>query len=152
MKHYSIGQFLYDTVYAKPRRLILRPPPPDPWPPEVDTAVRRGNAVPVCHRCFTPQINTGWFCFNCGTAIGSYNNVLPYIRIFSVGEVLRAAVAPEIPLTRFKIVGYVLLVSTYAPFLNPIAGSVGLLYLALLCVNRKRLWGNASPLREEREP
>jgi hypothetical protein len=81
---------------------------PDPWPPELSDAVRAPDAVPVCHRCLTPCELPVYFCPSCGAAIGRYNNVLPFIKIFSLGEVFRSGVSPSARFTPLTVVGYVL--------------------------------------------
>ena len=81
---------------------------PLPWPEELDTAVREPDAIPVCHRCTTPCELPEWFCPNCGAAIGPYNNTLPFIYIFSIGEVLRSGVSPSARYTALTIPGYIL--------------------------------------------
>ncbi|EEF58410.1 hypothetical protein [Pedosphaera parvula] len=78
------------------RRPMQGPPTPNPWPEEVETSVQAPDALPLCHRCFTPQDHNGWFCPKCGTATGPYNNLMPYLYIFSQGEVLRAGVMDRI--------------------------------------------------------
>lgn len=93
-------------------RLVLwvreSPTLPDPWGPEVETRLRGPNAVPVCHRCFTPCPTRGWFCENCGGAIGPYNNYMPYVRIFSEGEVFRNGVTGKVTTSPLIIAGYFL--------------------------------------------
>src|SRR3954468_23812942 len=74
------------------RELRSSPPTPNPWPDDIEAAVHQPDALPICHRCFTPQNHNGWFCPECGTATGPYNNLMPYLYIFSEGEVLRAGV------------------------------------------------------------
>ena len=65
------------------------PTSPDPWDKEVEEKLHDPNAVAVCHRCFTPINSNNWFCEHCGSAVGPYNNLMPYVLIFSQGEVLR---------------------------------------------------------------
>ena len=79
---------------------------PDPWPPEIDKEIRKPEAICVCHRCFTPQETATWFCPDCGTAVGPYNNTMPFIRIFSMGEVVRSAVNKNAWSTPLRIIGY----------------------------------------------
>ncbi len=79
---------------------------PDPWPEDMDVAVREDDALPVCHHCATPFEDQGWFCPSCGAAVGPYNNVMPYIRIFSQGEALRSGVGPEAHFTPYRAVAY----------------------------------------------
>lgn len=71
-------------------------PTPNPWPDEIQEAVQRPDAVRICHHCLTPQKHLGWFCPECGAATGPYNNCMPFVYIFSTGEVLRAGVNPKI--------------------------------------------------------
>ena len=63
-----------------------------PWPDEIQAEVDCPDAVRVCHHCITPQEHLGWFCPECGIATGPYNNCMPFVCIFSIGEVLRAGV------------------------------------------------------------
>ena len=105
---------------------------PNPWPDEVDVALHEPDAVPVCFRCVTPCEDTEWFCPTCGAAIGPYNNVMPFIYIYSIGEALRSGVGPEAHFTRFRTVAYIAIglaqFGVYAP-----------LYLFRLCLNYRRL-------------
>jgi hypothetical protein len=65
-------------------------PAPNPWSDEDQEAVSQPEAVRICHRCLTPQEHVGWFCPECGAATGPYNNFMPFVNVFSTGEVLRA--------------------------------------------------------------
>ncbi len=93
---------------------------PDPWPPEVDAAARSADAVPVCHRCFTPCDLPVWFCPSCGAAVGPYNNVLPFVRVFSLGEVLRSGVSSSARYTPLTVAGYILVAIQEFWFLAPV--------------------------------
>jgi hypothetical protein len=66
--------------------------PPDPWSQEVDLAVRAKDAIPVCINCLYPQQGHRWFCPHCGFPVGEYNTAMPYLQIFSLGELLRRGV------------------------------------------------------------
>jgi len=103
LKSKPLGEFLVSEIRAWWRSLDT----PDPWPAELDTAVRGPDAIPVCHRCMTPCDLPVWFCPACGAAVGPYNNVMEYINIFSVGEALRSGVGPEAHFTPFRTVAYV---------------------------------------------
>lgn len=80
---------------------------PNPWPDELELAARSPDAIPVCHHCTTPCSLPVWFCPSCGAATGPYNNVMPYIYIFSIGEALRSGVGPEAHFTPFRTVAYI---------------------------------------------
>jgi len=80
----------------------------DPWGKEMDEAVNDQAAVPLCHHCLTPQEHNGWFCPECGATVGPYCNYLPYVYVFSQGEVLRAGVTERIRRNPVVTVGYVL--------------------------------------------
>lgn len=71
---------------------LLREVPADPWSPEIDRAVRRRDAVPVCVECLCPQEGHRWFCPHCGFPTGEYVTTMPFLQIFAVGELLRCGV------------------------------------------------------------
>ena len=75
-----------------------------PWPEELNDEVRQADSPRICHRCFAPQEHPGWFCSKCGTATGPYNNCLPYIYIFSIGEVVRAGVGSRLKWSFFNTI------------------------------------------------
>jgi hypothetical protein len=83
-------------------------PAPDPWSDEVDQMVHEADAVPVCHKCLTPYSENDWFCEQCGSAIGSYNTLNPYLSIFSIGEMLRSGTSEKIKLNLLTVIGYLL--------------------------------------------
>ena len=80
----------------------------DPWDEETEKAVQSEGAVPLCHHCLTPQEHNGWFCPQCGATVGPYCNYLPYIYIFSQGEVLRAGVSERMRHNKLITFGYIL--------------------------------------------
>ncbi len=81
----------------------------DPWGEEVTNALESDEAVEVCHHCLTPQHHNGWFCPECGATVGNYCNYLPFVYVFSQGEVLRAGVMERLRPRALIVVGYVLL-------------------------------------------
>jgi len=81
---------------------------PDPWSKETDEGIRDPAALPVCHHCFAPQEPAAWFCPECGAATGPYNNVMPYLNVFSVGEVVRSGVKPGTRFNLLRTAGYIL--------------------------------------------
>jgi len=62
---------------------------PDPWDASVTAIVEAPDATRLCHRCLTPHDQTVHFCSECGAAVGDYNNLLPWVNVFSEGEVFR---------------------------------------------------------------
>ena len=110
-------------------------PEPDPWDADMDLAVRQPDAVQVCHRCMTPQEPVSWFCPECGTAVGPYNNCLPYINIFSKGEVYTAGAWRNVPVTTVTVIGLLL------------ASACD--YLVFAPFYWYRLWRNLSRIRRE---
>jgi len=81
---------------------------PDPWGPELEAALEAPEAVPLCHDCLMPQQHNGWFCPECGAAVGRYCNWLPGVYIFSMGEAFRSGVTERFRLTWPIAAGYVL--------------------------------------------
>ena len=84
------------------------PKPPDPWDNEIEKAVHEPEAVEVCHRCFDPVSPGSWFCKRCGCSVGPYNNVMPFLNVFSQGEVLRNGTNDKLPQNALIVVGYLL--------------------------------------------
>ncbi len=96
------------------------PIPPDPWDAEITAKLKQPDCVPVCHHCFTPQLHDKWFCPECGAAVGPYNNCLPYIDIFSRGEVLRNGVRNHLAPNFLTVTGYLLFSTSEYMFFAPI--------------------------------
>jgi hypothetical protein len=93
------------------------PQKPDPWDAGIDRQLEASEAVEICHRCFAGQPPNAWFCEHCGSAVGPYNNLMPYLNVFSEGEVLRNGSADRLRTNPFVIAGYVLFsLSVYAIF------------------------------------
>ena len=84
------------------------PVTPDPWSAEIEASLQGADALPICHRCLAPHSNEAWFCEHCGTAVGSYNNLMPYVYIFSQGEILRNGVTDKFRASPLIITGYLL--------------------------------------------
>jgi hypothetical protein len=93
------------------------PVAPDPWDKEVESEIQKPDAVEICHHCFAPVSSEGWFCKHCGSATGPYNNLMPFIYVFSQGEVLRNGVNDRLRKSPLIIAGYLLLsLSAYVIF------------------------------------
>jgi ribosomal protein L40E len=106
-----IGGFaLGGLVLAALWRLIVwvrdAPVTPDPWDAEVEQKISEPEAVEVCHRCFTGQPPDAWFCAHCGSAVGPYNNLMPYVHVFSQGEVFRNGLNDRLRANPLTIFGY----------------------------------------------
>ena len=65
------------------------PPTPNPWDAEVDAKLEDPQTHQICPHCSTPQEPGAWFCDHCGSAVGPYNNLMPFVNCFSQGEVFR---------------------------------------------------------------
>ena len=96
------------AIYRFVLWVIAAPRTPNPWDKEVDEALETEEAVPVCHHCFAPQEQTRWFCPECGAIVGPYCNYMPYIYVFSEGEILRAGVNRPMRQGPLIVLGYVL--------------------------------------------
>jgi hypothetical protein len=95
------------------------PVKPDPWDAQVEREL--SEAPEACPNCSTPQSPNAWFCPHCGRAVGPYNNLMPFVQIFSEGEVLRNATNRHLRNRPVIIIGYVLLGLTFLPlFFLPI--------------------------------
>ncbi|MGD0813908.1 MAG: hypothetical protein ABSA83_09910 [Verrucomicrobiota bacterium] len=92
--------------FVRARRI---PTSPDPWDKEIEQALHEPEAVEVCHRCFDPVAAGSWFCEHCGCAVGPYNNLMPYIDVFSEGEVLRNGGNDKLRQNALVIAGYLFL-------------------------------------------
>ena len=93
------------------------PVSPNPWSPEVESSVHLPEADPICPKCFTPQPPGQWFCEHCNSAVGDYNNWMPYVREFSQGEVFRNGVTEKIRINTLTVFGYLILsLSAYLVF------------------------------------
>ena len=85
------------------------PKTPDPWDAEVEQQLQDPNAQQICHRCMTSQEPDAWFCKHCGAAVGPYNNLMPFLNVFSEGEVLRNGITHRFRNRALVVTGYVLI-------------------------------------------
>lgn len=107
------------------------PQKPDPWDHAVELELEKPETPEVCPHCSTPQEPGTWFCENCGSAVGPYNNLMPYVSIFSQGEVFRNGVTGRFRNKPVILIGYFLIsLGSYTVF-API-------YWFLLLSNLKR--------------
>ena|ERR1017187_1797384 len=118
------------------------PTTPDPWNAEVGQKLSEPDAVEVCSRCLTEQPPTAWFCNHCGKAVGPYNNLMPYLNVFSEGEVLRNGTTGRFRNRPFILIGYLLITLGINPFFAPI-------YWFFLLSNLKRPPGKQEPAADQ---
>jgi hypothetical protein len=95
------------------------PVKPDPWDAETEQKLSSPETPAACHRCSTPLKPYAWFCPHCNTAVGPYNNLMPYVQIFSEGEVMRNASSHHFRNRPLVIIGYTLLTLALCPVLAP---------------------------------
>ncbi len=95
------------------------PVAPDPWDAEVGEKLSDPDAVEVCPHCLTEQPPTAWFCRGCGRAVGPYNNLMPYVQIFSEGEVFRNGNSGRFRNRPFILIGYFLATVAMSPLFAP---------------------------------
>jgi hypothetical protein len=96
------------------------PAKPNPWNAEVEHQLEEPEAVEVCHHCLTPQPANAWFCEHCGSAVGPYNNMMPYLNVFSQGEVLRNGAVDRLHSKPLIIAGYLFFSLSAYVFFAPI--------------------------------
>lgn len=104
---------------------------PDPWEAEDAAAVQTEEATPICPHCILPVNPEDHFCPRCNKAVGDYNNVMPFERLYSYGEVMRNGVEEEAHLTPYRTTAFAM-ISLVA--MGPFAP----LYWIRLYRNRKR--------------
>jgi hypothetical protein len=113
-----IGFGIGAMVLAALWRLIVwvrdAPLTPDPWDADVERQLQ--EAPETCPHCSTPQPPNAWFCQHCGRAVGPYNNLMPYLQIFSEGEVLRNSAQRHFRNRPLVMIGYFLLGLAFIPF------------------------------------
>lgn len=73
---------------------------------ENETADALGT--PLCHRCLTPHPEGFHYCPKCGASVGMYNNLDPYDMILSTGELLRIGTTEKVPMSSFRLCGFLL--------------------------------------------
>jgi hypothetical protein len=97
--------------------LVRGEPTPDPWNSDVERSIHEDDATDLCHRCFTPQESTAWFCPHCNASVGPYNNYMPFLKEFAIGEVLRSgSFGPTAPRLSVIIGAGVLSALLFGPF------------------------------------
>ncbi|HEU5072347.1 MAG TPA: zinc ribbon domain-containing protein [Verrucomicrobiae bacterium] len=103
-----IGLLLWLGVQAF-KAWLTRPAAPDPWGPDVAKAMEQPDATPICPHCQSPHAAQSWFCPECGRVVGDYNNLNPYLYLFSLGEVLREGTTGHVRKSWLTVAGFLLL-------------------------------------------
>jgi len=78
------------AIYRFSKWIMDCPPTANPWGADIEELLNRWETLPLCDKCLAPQEHDGWFCPECGSTFGPYCNFLPYVVLFSQGEVLRS--------------------------------------------------------------
>ena len=114
-----LGYAACGLVLAAFWRLIVwvrdAPVTPDPWDAAVEQKLSEPETPEVCPHCSTPQSPAAWFCPHCGSAVGPYNNLMPYVSVFSEGEVFRNGVSARFRNRTLVTVGFLLITLTVSP-------------------------------------
>ena len=118
------------VVWRLVRWVRTSPVRSDPWGEDVERIIQQPETMPVCVRCSAPYSPEQWFCTHCGKSVGKYNNWMPYVYLFSLGEVFRAGSSDRIRVSALTVNGYLLLSYNYL-VLSPV-------YWILLFKNLKR--------------
>lgn len=98
------------------------PVTPDPWDASVAQKLSEPETPEACPHCSTPQSPAAWFCPHCGCAVGPYNNLMPYVQVFSEGEVFRNGVSGRFRNRRLVTIGFLLITLTVSPVFTLIYG------------------------------
>jgi hypothetical protein len=114
---------------------------PDPWDAEFEQKMQDPDTPETCHHCSTPQLPGAWFCSHCGRAVGPYNNLMPYVQVFSEGEVFRNGTSGQFRNRPLILLGYFLISVGMFSFFAPI-------YWISMLLNWKR---SARPQKSVRE-
>jgi hypothetical protein len=117
---YGLGLLALAVLWQLIAWVREAPPTPDPWDAEVERKLQEPETREICHRCLTPHEPGTWFCKHCGAAVGPYNNLMPFLNVFSEGEVLRNGVGGRFRNRPLIVIGYFLITLGIFPILAPI--------------------------------
>jgi hypothetical protein len=115
------------------------PTKPDPWDAETEKKLSDEETPQPCHHCSTPLSSVAWFCPHCGSAVGPYNNMMPYVMIFSEGEVYRNGVNQRFRNRPLIVTGYLLITILFFPAVSPFFAPI---YIIVLLCYGVRLFKN----------
>jgi hypothetical protein len=113
----AIGGFLLIGLWRLIAWVRDAPVTPDPWDSTVEQKLQEPETREVCPHCLTEQPPTAWFCRRCGRAVGPYNNVMPYLQIFSEGEVFRNGTSERMRKSPLIPIGYFLISLGFLPLI-----------------------------------
>lgn len=102
------------------RWLLCGPKTPDPWSDEISAEIADGDVPALCHRCLMPHDSLRHFCPDCGAAVGTYTNWMPYPYLFSIGHTLRIGTSGDFKRSPLTIVGFFLFTFAEYSLLAPI--------------------------------
>jgi len=111
---YGLGLLALAVLWRLIAWVREAPPTPDPWDAEVEQKLQDPEIQEICHRCLTPHEPGTWFCKHCGAAVGPYNNLMPFLNVFSEGEVLRNGTNNRFRNRWFVAIGYSLIALGFA--------------------------------------
>ena len=106
---YGLGLLALAVLWRLIAWVREAPPSPDPWDAATEQKLQDPEIQEICHRCLTPHEPGTWFCKHCGAAVGPYNNLMPFLNVFSEGEVLRNGVSARFRNRPFIALGYCLI-------------------------------------------
>lgn len=96
------------------------PRKPDPWDDSVNSTLENDETPRACIRCLTPQEDLATFCPHCGSAVGDYNNLMPWEMVFSEGEVFRNGLTLRVRQSVPLIAGYIIASTVAFGMMSPL--------------------------------
>jgi hypothetical protein len=110
---FAVGALLMAAAWRLIAWVRSAPLTPDPWDAETEKKIQEPETPEICPHCLTELPPTAWFCQRCGRAVGPYNNWMPYLQVFSEGEVFRNATCDRLRSSPLILIGYFLLSLTF---------------------------------------
>src|ERR1039457_4794626 len=112
---FAVGGLVIAALWRLMVWVRYAPATPDPWDAEVQQKLSAPETQEACPHCSTPQSPTAWFCPHCGRAVGPYNNLMPFVQVFSEGEVLRNGMSGRFRNRALVTTGFLLITLTIHP-------------------------------------
>jgi hypothetical protein len=139
---FAVGGLMLAALWRLVVWIRDAPVTPDPWDAETEQIISEPAAQEICPHCSTPQPPDAWFCQGCGRAVGPYNNLMPFLQVFSEGEVFRNGTSGQFRNRPLIFLGYFLMTLGIFPIFAPI-------YLLSLLLNWNRPPGGQEPANEQ---